>query len=88
MDYTNLPKQTFADLIALRQAVVALINLLPEKEKEKELVKALLNRTAADFSSYPLTDDLADLPELIAASAIKLTEEIYPPQKSSQNSCE
>ncbi len=84
MDYTNLPKQTFADLIALRQAVVALINLLPEKE----LVKALLNRTAADFSSYPLTDDLADLPELIAASAIKLTEEIYPPQKSSQNSCE
>ncbi|MFP1454500.1 hypothetical protein ACLB1O_09230 [Escherichia coli] len=33
-----------------------------------------------DFSSYPLTDDLADLPELIAASAIKLTEEIYPPQ--------
>ncbi|UJY48594.1 hypothetical protein K3392_14005 [Escherichia coli] len=85
-DYTNLPKQTFADLIALRQAVVALINLLPEKEKE--LVKAPLNRTAADFSSYPLTDDLADLPELIAASAIKLTEEIYPPQKSSQNSCE
>ncbi|EOM3927511.1 hypothetical protein ACMS9D_004561 [Escherichia coli O9,9a:H4] len=86
MDYTNLPKQTFADLIALRQAVVALINLLPEKEKE--LVKALLNRTAADFSSYPLTYDLADLPELIAASANKLTEEIYPPQKSSQNSCE
>ncbi|EAQ5721323.1 hypothetical protein FQX89_16355 [Salmonella enterica] len=25
MDYPNLPKQTFADLIALRQAVVALI---------------------------------------------------------------
>ena len=39
MDYTNLPKQTFADLIALRQAVVALINLLPEKEKE--LVKKI-----------------------------------------------
>ena len=37
MDYTNLPKQTFADLIALRQAVVALINLLPEKEKELQL---------------------------------------------------
>ncbi|EFF0202801.1 hypothetical protein CBS91_005130 [Escherichia coli] len=84
MDYPNLPKQTFADLIALRQAVVALINLLPDNEKE--FVKTILNRTAADFSSFPLTDDLADLPELIAA--IKLTEEIYPPQKSSQNSCE
>ena len=82
MDYPNLPKQTFADLIALRQAVVALINVLPDEEKE--LVKAILNRTAADFSSFPLTDDLADLPELIAASAIKLTEEIYCPQ----NSCE
>ena len=34
MDYTNLPKQTFADLIALRQAVVALINVLPDEEKE------------------------------------------------------
>ncbi|ENU3381446.1 hypothetical protein ACMA63_005405, partial [Escherichia coli] len=86
MDYPNLPKQTFADLIALRQAVVALINLLPDNEKE--FVKTILNRTAADFSSFPLTDDLADLPELIAESAIKLTEEIYPPQKSSQNSCE
>ncbi|WP_238921806.1 hypothetical protein [Escherichia coli] len=86
MDYPNLSKQTFADLIALRQAVVALINLLPDNEKE--FVKTILNRTAADFSSFPLTDDLADLPELIAESAIKLTEEIYPPQKSSQNSCE
>ncbi|EFK3881397.1 TPA: hypothetical protein ACIJMX_005149 [Escherichia coli] len=86
MDYPNLPKQTFADLIALRQAVVALINVLPDEEKE--LVKAILNRTAADFSSFPLTDDLADLPELITASAIKLTEEIYSPQKPSQNSCE
>ena len=80
MDYPNLPKQTFADLIALRQAVVALINVLPDEEKE--LVKAILNRTAADFSSFPLTDDLADLPELIAGSAIKLTEEIYSPFSS------
>ncbi|WP_231328169.1 hypothetical protein, partial [Escherichia coli] len=66
MDYPNLPKQTFADLIALRQAVVALINLLPDNEKE--FVKTILNRTAADFSSFPLTDDLADLPELIAVN--------------------
>ena len=58
MDYTNLPKQTFADLIALRQAVVALINLLPEKEKE--LVKALLNRTAADMDFIASPPQITD----------------------------
>ncbi|MBW6899496.1 hypothetical protein KXS76_24625, partial [Salmonella enterica subsp. enterica serovar Weltevreden] len=71
-----LSKQAFADSLAIRQAVIVLISFLPDEKKA--MVKDLLNKTADDLSSTPLTDIPGITPEnskefakLIADSFLK-----------------
>lgn len=83
-----LSKQAFADSLAIRQAVIVLISFLPDEKKA--MVKDLLNKTADDLSSTPLTDIPGITPEnskefakLIADSFLNLAELISTSENSS-----
>ena len=86
MSDTYLSKKAFADILAIRQVVILLVNDLPDEKKA--IIKDLLTKSADTFSSKKLPESqevLDEMNKLIAESCATLAETILIPEETSSS---
>lgn len=90
MSDTYLSKKAFADILAIRQVVILLVNDLPDEKKA--IIKDLLTKSANTFSSKKLPESLEtpqevldEMNKLIAESCVTLAETILIPEETSSS---